>query len=164
MTTISCSVCGATAWPAAGSAIRATFSLRCADANGAPCAGDADGATWFCEFHLPEKKRPPRTATPAEALIDFEELLRTSLAVLEVEVGGSDFDANDASHEAVQAFRGELERGLEALRKVIAAHARKPAAPKPKKGSPYTRRAGQGELLAPKAAPASDNAPAEEVE
>jgi hypothetical protein len=163
MTTIACGTCGATAWPSDPS-VRSTFGLICFDPNGAPCAGDVDGATWFCELHHPERKRPPRTASLGETLIDVEERLRKALAVLEDEVDGSDFDANHANREAVEAFRAELERGLEALRKVIVAHEPKPAAPKPKKASPTVHRKDQGELLAPKAAPASDNAPAEEVE
>jgi hypothetical protein len=112
-----CIVCAAMPFPCCGE-VREDFTLRRFDALGRPSESPEKGL-WACELHQPRllapKPRSPRV-TPAEAMVDFETLVASEVALLEEAA----VDQDDVP-SALKTFREEITRGLAAFRKGIAA-------------------------------------------
>jgi hypothetical protein len=153
MTKISCSICGATAWPD-DPAIRATFELRYFGADGAPTSGGRTGE-WRCEEHRPPRTRAsrPAIASPIEAVAELERLIDAMTARLQEELIDDDDPEVDNSYyidAVLKGYRAEIARGIAALKKTLTPEPVKAkACPKP---SPFVRRKGQLDLIEAEAA------------
>jgi hypothetical protein len=110
-----CIFCAAMPFPCCEE-VREDFTLRRFDDLGRPCESPEKGL-WACELHQPQLSAPkPRSArvAPAEAMVDFETLVASEVALLEEAA----VDEDDVP-SAINTFREEVARGLAAFRKAI---------------------------------------------